>query len=531
MNFSKFFLFISFLVLFLIPFSLAVTLGNNGVGSKGIILQHPTAKINYTSITVNHSLTSDSADYWDAYDTPSDIPEHIYWLNHSSILSGLYKKYWLNHTLEVKTLWGKWFYNQTAEANTYTNSKTNMSWNQTGYKYNYNMTIAGGGIIYYSDNEYITKNSSDAFIFNETKINLNFYNKTQANNSFIYNHTLQVKNIWGKYFNNQTLQAFLGTFLNNTIQSKTGANKSWNQTITNTKYVPYTGANARVSLGNNNFSVNGTTLFVDTKKRGVGINMNNLNASVKLNLNTGESTSSGIQIKDVGGQTASLIRLTRSDDIPLVDIRRAGTLLGSSPASCYSEIDLWGNSLNPSRICGNGAFYFGVDGATAIFRLLPYQDDIYFQNTETGGDIYFTGLNGVSLTGAINFRNTGVLNFGDSGAERIKVLANGFVGINDTNPATRLYIQGNGATEESATITIDDGSVSSRSLKINAPNAVTNAFIGTKTNHILQLGVNSLTKLVIATNGNITMSAYAGTGNDYACFNATGGLFRSDTAC
>ena len=51
----------------------------------------------------------------------------------------------------------------------------------------------------------------------------------------------------------------------------TGGNLSWNQSHANTIFVPYTGATGNVDLGDNNFSVNGTTLFVDSDNGRIGI--------------------------------------------------------------------------------------------------------------------------------------------------------------------------------------------------------------------------------------------------------------------
>lgn len=53
---------------------------------------------------------------------------------------------------------------------------------------------------------------------------------------------------------------------------------------------------------------------------------------------------------------------------------------------------------------GNGALLISSSQtATSKFRLLPFTNDLYFQNTNSAGNINFTGLNGATLTGSVNF--------------------------------------------------------------------------------------------------------------------------------
>jgi len=62
--------------------------------------------------------------------------------------------------------------------------------------------------------------------------------------------------------------------------------------------------------------------------------------------------------------------------------------------------------------------------AASTVRLLPLGNDIYLQNTQSAGNIYFTGLNAASLSGNIIFNTTGK------------------VGIGTTAPTTKLDIIG-----------------------------------------------------------------------------------------
>ncbi|MHC4093182.1 MAG: hypothetical protein ACYSVY_23425, partial [Planctomycetota bacterium] len=58
------------------------------------------------------------------------------------------------------------------------------------------------------------------------------------------------------------------------------------------------------------------------------------------------------------------------------------------------------------------------------FRLLPFEDDIWFQNTQTSGRIYFAGPAGVDLNGDVIFKTTGR------------------VGIGTSNPTAKLHVTG-----------------------------------------------------------------------------------------
>jgi len=78
-------------------------------------------------------LYTNSSDFWDDLDTPSDITEY---------------PFWYNHTTETYNLYGMFWYNMT---------KT-----------------------YFADEDWIIKNSTNAFEFNESKLTTVYYNATQT---------------------------------------------------------------------------------------------------------------------------------------------------------------------------------------------------------------------------------------------------------------------------------------------------------------------------------------------------------------
>ena len=89
----------------------------------------------------------------------------------------------------------------------------------------------------------------------------------------------------------------------------------------------------------------------------------------------------------------------------------------------------------------NGGFKItSSQTATAGFRLLPFGNDVYFQNTYSAGNMYFTGINGADLTGDMLFRSTGNVRFGTSGSEKMSILTNGNVGIGTTAPGAKLDV-------------------------------------------------------------------------------------------
>ena len=136
--------------------------------------------------------------------------------------------------------------------------------------------------------------------------NLNFV--SSANYQFQNTSGTNLMVIYGANGNVSILNHLLaGGFINSSIDlcttsgiCLTGLNSSLgivNNSLIN-NYIPYTGANKNVDLGNNNLTINGSTLFVNTNTGKVGIGTTsptqklevNGNANITQNLTIGGAT-------------------------------------------------------------------------------------------------------------------------------------------------------------------------------------------------------------------------------------------------
>jgi len=142
---------------------------------------------------------------------------------------------------------------------------------------------------------------------------------------------------------------------------------------------------------------------VDTTNSRLGIRKTPNAAN--LDVSTAASTLIGIQVKDSANQSEPLFRAMRVDDLPMVDIGRG--VDGYGLLTIYSA-----NTSNYVKLSGNNALVIST-GQTATFRLLPSGNDIFFQNTVTAGNIYFTGNNSAALSGNVIFKLSGGTAFGD----------------------------------------------------------------------------------------------------------------------
>jgi len=221
------------------------------------------------------------------------------------------------------------------------------------------------------------------------------------------------------------------------------------QTMTNSTFLGYNanssvdGVTNSMALGNgaqvtkSNQVVIGNASVTETLLRG-NVGIGTTTPTSKLSIQTASASGVGIFVQDFASQTASAFHYERSDNTSLLDIKRSATLGG--------QISLFASGgTGETKLTGNGGL--SIDsGATGVVRLAPAGNDIYLQNMNTSGDILFTGNSGVDLTGKINFRNTGIINFGTAGSERMVITTAGNVGIGTTSPLARLSIQGSDTT-------------------------------------------------------------------------------------
>jgi hypothetical protein len=193
-----------------------------------------------------------------------------------------------------------------------------------------------------------------------------------------------------------------------------------------------TGGPAQLVGGNafiGNQTVNGTvtaTSFV-----GVGSGLTGVNAA------TAATASNATELGGVAAGNYARLDIGNS----FTGNQSVAGNLGLGTTTPSQRLDLNGNLLLESMYPGgtykitlsNGDSTAGSGGllikssqtTTAGFRLLPYGSDAWFQNTNSGGWIYFAGLNGATLTGNIIFKSTGN------------------VGIGTTTPAAKLDVAGN----------------------------------------------------------------------------------------
>ncbi len=176
------------------------------------------------------------------------------------------------------------------------------------------------------------------------------------------------------------------------------------------------------------------TNFVVTNAGKVGIGSTSPQSRLAVNISTAAEI--GLGISDASNQSAAVLSYTRVDGLKMIEFKRSADIVSG-------VISLYTSGAGETKLYGNSGLYIDT-GATAQFRLLPNSNDIYLQNTNTSGDIYFTGASGADLTGKINFRNTGIVNFGTAGSERMVITAAGNVGIGSTTPWAQLSVNPNG---------------------------------------------------------------------------------------
>jgi len=149
-------------------------------------------------------------------------------------------------------------------------------------------------------------------------------------------------------------------------------------------------------------------------------------------------------------------------------------------------------TASPTFAAGGGIHNKGSNGAFTSFRASV--------NSNTGID--FAASN--DGTGYVYNRDNADLIVGTNNAERLRIKSDGKLGVGTSSPSDLLSLSGSGTILGSASgpvISLADAS--NRTLKIAGPGAVTNAVIGTTTNHELQFITANTVRATVNTSGNL----------------------------
>ena len=189
-------------------------------------------------------------------------------------------------------------------------------------------------------------------------------------------------------------------------------------------------------IGNGADAANRANALTVLKDGNVGIGA--ASPAARLDLGQLPASTEGLRIKI--GATAPYS--------PLVIVKSAGTdafrvnengNVGIGTAAPGEKLEVSGkikfsaaNGITITTENDQGGFKIGSSAATAGFRMLPFGNNLWFQNTYSAGDIYFSALNGVDLSGNVIFKITGNAGIGVA-APKSKLQINGDIQINNAN--------------------------------------------------------------------------------------------------
>jgi len=267
-----------------------------------------TVNLDFNDSALNATIDSRAYNSWEEIDngTFAYINEPLW--------TGNYTAYNDSWSSTYNATYNTWAYNQTIPAMDYADAQDIV----------FNNSIAA-----YVNSEDLRFNNSIAAYVNSQDV---LFNTTMQN----YVDALSLSHfdddiLWTNTFNATGDTRWLGTGDETDPQwsaNYTAYNDSWTTTYnatyqtayeyaTNDTYVPYTGAVSNVDLGDNNFTVNGTTFHVDTNTGRVGIGTDNpvstldVNGSVKASavVSTGADYTSGL----ISGQANVVTYVYRAD--------------------------------------------------------------------------------------------------------------------------------------------------------------------------------------------------------------------------
>ncbi len=160
------------------------------------------------------------------------------------------------------------------------------------------------------------------------------------------------------------------------------------------------------------------------------VGINNAAPAAQLDIVSSSATVEAARFKDAPSSSAALTSWVNSVDTVLARMKRTGLQLG--------------NDTNHILVNGETkALVLSAPGATAQLRLLPYYSGIYFQNTQTSGEMTFGGNFGADLTGVMTFACSYIINFGPASSPSLSIKETGFVGVGNTAPTEKLDVNGN----------------------------------------------------------------------------------------
>lgn len=277
---------------------------------------------------------------------------------------------------------------------------------------------------------YFTKTEIEDSYFDKSEIiGFGYYNLSDFDISDYFTSS-QIESF--DYYNNTNFPyTALSNFTNNQgFWNDTYA--TFNKTFADGLYVPYTGATQNVNLGNNNFTVNGTTLHVDVNTGRVGIGTTSPTSKLHIRDDSGSSPA---QYTFSGNVTSGYTTIFSMNDIGLTmghgsTSRDLRLQTGSTPRLTIlggGNVGI-GTTTPQQRLHVNGSAVFNgtltINNGTAAQHAVTLAQLQAINSTVTGDFVPYTGA---SQSVNLNDRNL-------TNVQRL--------GIGTDSPGARLHVAG-----------------------------------------------------------------------------------------
>ena len=187
--------------------------------------------------------------------------------------------------------------------------------------------------------------------------------------------------------------------------------------------------------------------------------------------------------------------------------------LGMSSAT-NRDFFIWVNGLDRLNISKTGNVGIGTVVASEGLQVM---NKIYSANQ------FLCTSNDSILAPSFSFKedsNTGIYHAGDNtlgfvtdGAERVRISSNGYVGIGTTSPIFGMHVHG--ISGISSPFLLSTTSQNTQGLAIGCGSGDGNAYVTQRSNADLIFGTNSLARMQISKDGNVTLGGYAGYAGPY----------------